>query len=163
MDERDERWHLSVREVAARGGKILFCCWRCDRRVERDAADLVDRHGDQCVAVIPMRCTTCQARGLSQLAYTRIVWPPGGKVVKFPQTLRQLERAGMSVRIACRKCRRWTMRAPHWYELWIREYGGGASDITLAELRKRLKCACGEKAAIVTVDPNVSRDQLKDK
>lgn len=73
------------------------------------------------------------------------------------RTLRDLERAGLSLRIECRTCRKWAIKGPHWFGLWIRDHGGGADDIALSALAPRLKCSCGAKAAKITIDPWVQR------
>ncbi|HKU96616.1 MAG TPA: hypothetical protein VJR58_15135 [Vineibacter sp.] len=72
-------------------------------------------------------------------------------------TLRGLERDGLSLQIVCRTCRRWAVKGPQWYDVWIKDYGRGADDIPLRALIPSLKCACGAKNARVTVVERVDR------
>ncbi len=72
-------------------------------------------------------------------------------------TLRGLERGGQSLQIACWTCRRWAVKEPHWYDVWIKQYGRGADDISLPVLARSLKCTCGVKNARVKVVKEVHR------
>ncbi len=74
-----------------------------------------------------------------------------------PTTLRALERDGLSLQIVCRTCRRWAVKGPQWYDVWIKEYGQGADDIPLRRLVPSLKCTCGAKNARVAVVERVVR------
>lgn len=151
----DERHRLTVRAVAGHGGIIVCSCWRCRRSVEQPAAALVARHGDVTVSAIPLRCVQCAAIGLVGLPYTTIRWPagapPGPAAGGVPSSLRGLARAGLSLRVECRACRRRIVRRPHWFSLWIETYGRGADDIGLDALQPRLRCACGARAARLAV------------
>ncbi|HEX2891848.1 hypothetical protein [Vineibacter terrae] len=64
----------TVRQLAARGGLVQACCWRCHREKLLDPHDLMDRHADRMVKDIPVACTRCGAGGLP---YTMIHWPSG--------------------------------------------------------------------------------------
>lgn len=71
----DDRRDMTIADVAMRGGKIMLCCWRCHREVERDAGDLVERHAATIVTHLPTRCLQCGPYGLP---YTKIRWPSRG-------------------------------------------------------------------------------------